>query len=87
MAKLGGNHGNGEKGRPLRKIVGICFVGGVRMEAYECGHIAMPKSDIIGETNATRRRCVRCKLERPVHFVGEPPTHMSAAEYDLKSMR
>lgn len=81
----GGNYGNGSDGGPLRKIVGICWVGGVRMECYECGHIAMPKSDIIGETNASRRRCHRCKSGKPAHFTGTPPTTMSNAEYDERS--
>lgn len=79
----GGNHGNGSDGGPLRKVVGICSVGGVRMEAYECGHVAMPKSDIVGETNAARRRCRRCKLGKPVHFTGDPPMYMTAAQYDV----
>lgn len=78
-------NGNNSEGRPLRKVIDICFVGGVRMEAYECGHICMPKSDIIGETNAARRRCFRCKMGKPVHFTGTPPRYMTSAEYDARS--
>jgi hypothetical protein len=72
---------NGSDGGPLKKIVGTCWVGGARMEALECGHLQMPKRDLMGETNAVRRRCCRCKLKRPPHFTGPPPTDMSAAEF------
>lgn len=29
-------------------------------ELLECGHSQSPKSDIYGETNAARRRCLKC---------------------------
>lgn len=35
-------------------------------EVLECGHDQMPMSDLIGETNATRRRCRKCKMGKPV---------------------
>ena len=41
---------------PLRKIVG--YEDG--LEVLECGHKQAPVHDIIGETNAVRRRCWRC---------------------------
>lgn len=72
---------NGSKSGPLRKIVGTCWVGGARMEALECGHLQMPKCDLMGETNAVRRRCHRCKSNRPPHFTGTPPTNMSEKEW------
>lgn len=82
----GGNNGNGSDGGPLRRVVGTCFVGGVRMECYECGHIALPKSDLIGVYHASRRRCRRCKAGRPVHFTGTPPESMTNSEYDAIDM-
>ena len=48
---------------PLRKIVRR-FWGGqngnLPMEELECGHTQMQKQDIIGPTNAYRRRCKKC---------------------------
>jgi hypothetical protein len=32
-------------------------------EEYECGHLALCKYDIYGETNAVRRRCKQCGQE------------------------
>ncbi len=35
-------------------------------EVLECGHAQLPRTDIIGETNAVRRRCNACKRGFPV---------------------
>jgi len=52
---------------PLRKVIGYeahpdypDIVDLVR-EVYECGHVALPKRDIYGETHAYRRYCRACK--------------------------
>ena len=34
-------------------------------EVLECGHCQMPVHDLIGETNAVRRRCAKCKAGKP----------------------
>lgn len=51
----------GSRGRinrdPLRKIVG--HEDG--FEVLECGHRQRPKTDFVGETNAQRRRCRKCR--------------------------
>lgn len=56
--------------RPLRKIIGharLALTGTFTAiyEVYECGHIRLPKMDIYGETNASRRRCYKCSLGKP----------------------
>jgi hypothetical protein len=57
---------------PLRKIVSyedvdVSLTPGSRMvlqhEKLECGHTQLPLHDIFGETNADRRRCVKCLKE------------------------
>lgn len=53
---------------PLRKIIGYKEVDVshnqngmyLRHEELECGHTVLPRQDIIGETNAYRRRCWQC---------------------------
>jgi hypothetical protein len=66
---------------PLRRVVGYRTMvppgasvsrTALPHEVYECGHVALPKADAIGETNAVRRRCHACAS-------GKPP-HLSAAE-------
>lgn len=49
-------------------------------EVYECGHAAVRKSDIYGQTNASRRRCRQCRD-------GKPPSSALKAdvEYFLKN--
>lgn len=37
-------------------------------EVYECGHVALPKSDAVGETAASRRRCHACAMGKPPHL-------------------
>lgn len=58
------------KGAPLRKVIGTLKVEAGEFqgemlyythELYECFHHEMPRSDMYGETNATRRRCRQCK--------------------------
>lgn len=50
---------------PLRRIVSE-GVGehGVETETLECGHTLHRKQDIIGPTNAARRRCRHCRDAR-----------------------
>jgi hypothetical protein len=55
---------------PLRKIVGyverpVRPWGTITKELLECGHVAHPKKDIYGETNAVRRRCWKCAKGLP----------------------
>ena len=46
---------------PLRKVVSEGVnEHGVQTETLECGHTVHRKSDIIGPTNAYRRRCRHC---------------------------
>lgn len=52
---------NGSKTGPLRKVVSVEYKCGVPFETYECGHVAIAKRDLMGYTNATRRRCRKCK--------------------------
>lgn len=51
---------------PLRRVVGERYDQrtGRIIETLECGHEVPRKQDIIGETNAVRRRCRRCGAER-----------------------
>jgi hypothetical protein len=62
----------GAKAFPLRKITGEKMVeiktaqGGstgvfIKHEVLECGHTMAPRTDFVGATNATRRRCAKCK--------------------------
>jgi hypothetical protein len=64
----GPRHGNGRPhliGRkntnPLRKIVSTEFdQHDRRIEVLECGHKQPQRQDMIGPTNAYRRRCAPC---------------------------
>jgi hypothetical protein len=54
---------------PLRAIVDyleVTIADGVtaQRELLECGHVVPIKRDMIGETNASRRRCKACLLEQ-----------------------
>ncbi|MCM3227525.1 hypothetical protein [Terribacillus saccharophilus] len=60
---------------PLLKIIGTILVKispdstvKLKKEVYECGHYAEPKQDIIGEYAAVKRRCHKCKLEKPAQL-------------------
>ena len=44
-----------------RKWNDVRFSEGGWEEVLECGHSQPPVCDLIGETNAVRRRCWRCK--------------------------
>lgn len=46
--------------QPLRRVLGLVTVGRLQHELYECGHTRLPKQDMIGRTNARRRRCAKC---------------------------
>ena len=52
---------NGAGTGPLRKVVSVEHKGGVPFETYECGHVEVAKRDLMGFTNAARRRCRKCK--------------------------
>lgn len=52
---------NGSRSGPLRRVTSIEYKGGVPFETYECGHVAVAKRDLMGFTNAARRRCRQCK--------------------------
>jgi hypothetical protein len=56
-----GGHGKG----PLRLIVRSVQIGYGVFEVLECGHRQLPVRDLIGETNAKRRRCSKCKRGAP----------------------
>lgn len=47
---------NGSKSGPLRKIVATRFVSDTPYETLECGHEIIAKRDLMGFTNAVRRR-------------------------------
>lgn len=74
IARGGGprrSRGNRAEAGPLRKIVSERMSEhGVLLEVYECGHAAPQKRDIIGPTNASRRRCRRCAREAQTGAVG-----------------
>lgn len=47
--------------QPLRKIVEwFTNEHGTPCERLECGHVVHERQDIIGPTNANRRRCRKC---------------------------
>jgi hypothetical protein len=53
---------------PLREIIGYVDVElapgvDVQHEKLECGHVFPIRTDMIGKTNAYRRRCWRCRDE------------------------
>lgn len=55
---------------PLRKIVGQVrwpIPGDLRVyrDLLECGHVVPIKQDLVGETNAYRRRCKKCQSGKP----------------------
>jgi hypothetical protein len=55
---------NGANSGPLRKIVSEGEnAHGVQTETLECGHTIRRKHDLMGPTNAVRRRCRQCKKE------------------------
>lgn len=54
---------NGAHTGPLRKIVSTEYKGDAPFETLECGHTIMAKRDLMGFTNAIRRRCWKCKQE------------------------
>lgn len=45
---------------PLRKVVGADTYHSTTVEILECGHDQRQREDMIGDTYATRRRCVQC---------------------------
>jgi len=50
---------------PLRKIIGYdTSEHGVQLDILECGHVIHRRQDIIGPTNAFRRRCRHCLKEK-----------------------
>lgn len=59
---------------PLRRVLGetvipiegTTYTMGVEM--LECGHYQHPRQDIIGRTNAVRRRCRKCGKGAPQDF-------------------
>lgn len=66
LARGGGprRRSNGTLAGPLRKIVARPRnEHGVEMETLECGHTIRVKRDLMGPTNAVRRRCPTCKKE------------------------
>ena len=58
---------NGSRTGPLRKVVNVEYAGSGRdaipIETLECGHVQHAKRDLMGFTNAYRRRCWQCKRE------------------------
>lgn len=54
---------NGAHTGPLRKVVSVEYKGDAPLETLECGHVAIAKRDLMGYTNAARRRCRACKRE------------------------
>ena len=58
---------NGARSGPLRKIVSTEYRGDTPFETLECGHTIMAKRDLMGFTNAARRRCRKCKPTETPH--------------------
>lgn len=62
---------------PLRKIIGwaVLTLEGttteIEHEVYECGHVALQKQDIYGQTNAKSRRCSKRRLGKPPRLNNE----------------
>ena len=56
---------NGARSGPLRKIMSVRCLSDIPWETLECGHEVMAKRDLMGFTNAVRRRCWKCKKEKP----------------------
>lgn len=56
---------NGSKTGPLREVVTSWAVGSMVFERYSCGHEAEAKRDLMGYTNAARRRCKACGRAEP----------------------
>jgi hypothetical protein len=55
--------------QPLRRIVETKpshVYGAAAVEVLECGHEQRQKSDMIGLTNAYRRRCRQCAMRRTI---------------------
>ena len=52
---------------PLRKVVDDRYdaATGRIIEILECGHELSRREDIVGPTNAVRRRCHKCQREDP----------------------
>jgi hypothetical protein len=57
--------------RPARKPDGTRYFN-IHDEVLECGHAAHIKSDFMGETNAYRRRCRKCRDGKPNDVAFEP---------------
>ena len=81
MRKRRKNYGHAINRDPLRKIVGTVYLPLVdgsdttfRHEQLECGHAMLPKSDMFGETNASRRRCWKCAKEQEMKSDGRKET-------------
>jgi hypothetical protein len=73
-ANGGGPGRHGGKGRqrtgPLRKVIreGVGLHPEYPHSFYElleCGHLQLPVEDLMGPTNAYRRRCRKCKRGAP----------------------
>lgn len=73
---------------PLRKIVAVISLpigcdldrpipgaASCGHELLECGHVQLPREDIYGPTNATRRRCWKCAANKP-----PKPEHLQLLE-------
>lgn len=64
---------------PLRRVVEVVPGEYGRLEVLSCGHSMRPRSDMIGETSASRRRCLECpRLEDAGEAL--PPVLEEAAE-------
>lgn len=48
----------------------VRVTGPLPREVLECGHVRPPVSDLVGRTNAARRRCPRCKEGKPADPLG-----------------
>lgn len=61
---------------PLRLIVRVFPHPkyGTPEELLECGHVQLLRSDFIGQTNAVRRRCRKCKQGLPPDQPQESPS-------------
>ncbi len=77
--------------KPLRKVIRFININfsedsftAVKMEVYECGHYSPPKHDIIGEYTSIRRRCHKCKNNKPSQLSEEELYNIRSGKHITK---
>lgn len=60
---------NGSGNGPLRKIVRVAphpERSSLTVDVLECGHFLLPAKDLFGSRAPQKRRCKKCKANRPI---------------------